>query len=240
MRRMSLLLLTVITVLAGGSVHAASPQITDPEGDANGLLYSAGPDTRPVSYDPADLVSVRLQTAYRTIRVGDDGLRHEPTALQIRFTTLAPPQAPGTSLGFLLHAGTGSQTSLIKGFLGGDVPDPRAGDVEWTLVTERAYVLGTGEVTKDRAWFGTAVPGGSDFVITIPFASLTPAQLRLIGPGATLRDPSARTFTSAATYVLGPLGVWTPHANLDVTMAGSSYVVGSDVPADRPCTRGCS
>ena len=221
----------------------APPQIEDIAGDANGL-NSAGVqlDTRPASYDPADLLTVRMETTYDAIPVGDDGIRHEPTGLAITIGTLATPRSfeDSLSLAYRLDTVIAGCRSYLEAATTSD------GTVTyWDQIHGPPSACPNPNITTPTAishpeWTATVDPADRTIRLHYPFSSLTAVQAQYLKVGNTLQRPSG------ATLLLRELAGWNSVTGrreapqiLDATATGPDFVIGSDVPPDIPCTTGC-
>ncbi|HVM12005.1 MAG TPA: hypothetical protein VM638_05980 [Actinomycetota bacterium] len=241
--------------LSSGTALAATPQIVDQAGDANGLngqwydpamLGKIAQEVRdiflggdpfgegrptPGSYAPADLRSVTLETEYTRTAVGADGWRHRPTALRIRFRTEDPAAAPhgATPLRLELHATLGPPfpDGCSSAFHIDVEADGTLSFARWFRWEDCRWNTGASWGSfQHPAWTATRGADATEVIVRIPFASLTEEEHALLGPGAALRELQATT------------QLWPPFT-FDVTHRASGFVVGEDVPPDVPCTRDC-
>jgi hypothetical protein len=238
MRRSAPLVLLLLLALAlPASAQTAPPDITDPTGDANalngqGLVTGGAADgtATPASYARADLTAVRFETAYTTTPVGDDGVRHTATGLRARITTAGIPGSDGPTLIYRLNTTVGACGGFLQAYLRGPAAGPTDqadGRLEWRQFASRGC---TADATVFDARF-TATVEGNDLVLEFPFAALSGADRTNMAVGKTI------TGTIAEVRVLA--GVLTAPA-IDITPAAAkSFRIGSDVPADVPCTSGC-
>jgi hypothetical protein len=232
----------VVIVLAfGGGAFAQGPQITDIAGDANGLVVSQ--DTRPASYDPADLLEVRFRTTYQATPVGDDGIDYVPTGLAIHFDTLAPVKSDGPTVAFTVYADLDGCSGSFRGFVGGPLTNPgdgRAGSAVWSYndCPEVVPVLHSSHSAEHERFTALTDPAG-ELVVTYPFEAFTAEQRDVLDVGTRLDAPRAYTQTSQGADLVGTFGLWVQAVTIDWTDTGAAFVVGEDVPPDVPCTRGC-
>lgn len=236
-----------LAAAAPGAATDAGPQIVDPAGDANGTGLPN--DTRPASYDPADILDVTLETEYTATPVGEDGIDYEPVALLVRYETLAAPRSDTTTMAYLLRSRVGSCRNSLTGFVRGTATnpgDPRPGRVEWSwtggcpgVPISDNPVIGVGAKYEDARWTAQVDEQARELRVRIPFGSLTAVQAEVFGVGARIEEPSAVTWNTVGAYLIGTFGLWGFLTPLDGTAAGRPFTVGEDVPADVPCTRGC-
>lgn len=231
--------MALFLLLPTGAAAAPAPQITDMAGDANGL--NLGQDTRPGSYDPADLLQVGLETSYVAVPTGG-GTRYDPTGLVIRFKTLAPPKSDASTLAFDLRATVSGCPSLFRAFLQGPLTnpgDPRGGTVEWHwsegcpgIEPTGLPLVVNGTTLTDQDWTVVGPSGTSELVIRIPFDSLSGQAGAVLKPGAVIAQPSASVRPTHGAFILGTFGLWVHNAPIDTTATGASFTVGEDVPPD--------
>lgn len=238
----------VLAVPAGAG--ATSPHATDVAGDANGimtpvwnggligwLIETATQDRDPlgngtpgpVSEDQADLRSLTFATDYVAVPVGDDGIDYRATAFMVHMTTTAPPTGD-PALGFAVKVFlVPLEGEVCRAGLYGHVGD-------WTTAPDGSarYV---GEVdawgsqcppnrdVPDPRWTTQVDPARSEITIRFPFDSLTGGERRVLGEQALVYG--ARAYTASSLH------------QLDATETAEAFEIGSDVPPDVPCTRGC-
>jgi len=237
-----------LATMLPGAATAAGPQITDPAGDANGTGQPL--DTRPASLDPADVLDVTIETEYLATPVGEDGIDYEPTALLVRFETLAAPRSDTTTFSYVLQSRVGSCPMSLAGYIAGTLTNPgdgRPGDVRWTwsggcpgVPVSDNPVVGNGAAHENPAWTAQVDQPARELRMRIPFASLTAQQSQVLRPGARIDEPRAFTYHTAGAYIVGTFGFFASATPIDSTATGASFTIGEDVPADVPCTRGCS
>ena len=217
------------------SAAPAAIHITDPAGDANGVnsqdaIAPGPPISSPASYSAADLRTVRFQTTYVGLPVGDNGIDYQPTGLRIHMSTEGPPRALGPTLQFRLTTRIGASCqSLLQGSVRGTAStpaDPADGKVEWVRV-DGSCPGGAGTGTES-GW--VAQVSGTSVILSFPFGSLDTAELGILGEGSSLSTPKAGTRT-----IFGSVAA----PQLDETSVGAQWVIGSDMPADIPCTKRC-
>jgi len=225
-----------LPAIAAAALQASTPQVTDPVGDANGSENISGSrDTRPASYDPADIVDVALETEFTSTPVGDDGIDYEPTALLIRIRTVAPPKSDGPTITYILTSSVGGCSGRFKASIHGPLPlavDPPDRVLQWNELGQNCP---DGASTVSHPSWSAVVESGT-FAWRIPFASLTPEQTDFIAPGKTITQPRAFTQTFFAGFA--SFGSIVP-GRIDKTANGIEFVIGSDVPEDILCTSGC-
>ncbi len=241
------ILLVSALMLSVGPAGASGPQIADPEGDSNGLPGNV--DTRPASYDPADILSVTLSTEYVSVPVGSDGVDHRPTALLVRFRTLGEPRAEAGNLAFGIHTQIGDCDSSFVGYVRGrmiPINDGQAGKARWVQFgdcpnrpSEIYRTAGFGTAVDHPSWTAAADLAARTVTVRFPLDTLTSAQAGLLRPGARLSAPSAQSFASRSIYIVSDAGASAPTSYYDGTDQGTDFVLASDVPPDVPCTRSC-
>ena len=216
-------------VVAGASSGAAAgaPQITDMAGDANGS--NAGLDTRPLSYDPADLLSVQFSTAYV-----HQGSGNVATGLTISFRTLATPSSFGPTLDYQLQALLDGCLTVFNAYVGGPatIPsDTRGATGDWWQESSCDPINQPTLPTTIHTFSfpATIDPSAHTVSFTVSFASL-PGDAAL-AVGAHITVPQASDFFTAAADPIGDAVFTAPLSGaIDATAAGSSFVIGSDVP----------
>ncbi|MEA2433412.1 MAG: hypothetical protein QOG54_869 [Actinomycetota bacterium] len=100
------------------------------------------------------------------------------------------------------------------------------GEVRWRGLSNTCPQGNSG--VTDSEWTSTIVSDG--LVVALPFESMTSQDLEILGPGRVIGNPSA-----SVRVLMGPSSALA----LDETAQGADFEVGSDVPADVPCTEGC-
>lgn len=244
-------LLAIVLLLAASPVSAGSsgPHIIDPEGDANGLAFPYAPGgvvgntqrqlfpddplgpgtpTGPATVASADIVSVTFETPYVAIPIGEDGIDYQQTGLRVRFRTAATPGPAGPTavsydVGTYLPQGSvGCRLFFNATFPSGGAPTARAS------VGGSADGCWAGDVTVNLPAGLTVTTSPPGLVIDIPLASV-PEDLRPMFEegGGIIESPAAST--SAVSFI----------PRLDATMRFPNFEIGSDMPADVPCTKGC-
>ncbi|HEX9892221.1 MAG TPA: hypothetical protein VGB28_09195 [Actinomycetota bacterium] len=226
-------------VPAGGGPH-----IEDVAGDANGL-NAAGLqlDTRPASYDRADLLTIRMETTYDTVPVGEDGVHHEPTGLAITVGTVATPGTIEDREGLVYRVDTviAGCRSYLEAWIYNDVTTARWDQVDGPPAAcpdgENQQAPGHGSKPE---WTATVDPASKTVRSWYPFASLSARQADYLKVGNSLRTPRGGTLAlreySTWNGATGRIGAG---LLLDATATGPDFVIGSDVPPDVPCTKGC-
>jgi hypothetical protein len=249
-------LVGAIVVLGGTVAQGAepAPHIVDPRGDANALTFPYAPGgvvgnvqrtlfpddplgpgtaTEPASLAPADLLSVRFETTFVAIPIGEDGIDYRGTGIRVDLRTTEAPRSLGltTLYEIATHLPSGSVgcrhnfSAVFPGQDGGNA-QPYA----------RAGVGGS----ADGCWAGE---GGS---VTLPAATLTvvaqPPGL-VIQIAADTVPEDIRPMFEEGGVIQSPVA-WTALASIapriDGTLRGPDFIIGSDMPADVPCTKGCS
>ncbi|HEX9892113.1 MAG TPA: hypothetical protein VGB28_08635 [Actinomycetota bacterium] len=241
--------LTVLLSTTAGAASGPAGTINDQAGDANGvngvwysaamlgyiteevrnLVFQGDPAgegiVTPGSYGPGDLREVRFETEYESVPVGEDGLDHRATALRIVFRTEEPPAAP---------LGTGRLELEVIAWMQGPATKPCRTSFALS-VFEDGTVTGPGwyrfedcvgglATPTDPRWTGTVA--GSEVTLRIPFDAIDEIGALYLQEGGILRGPHASTQLRGLN-------------TLDVTRVGADVVLGSDMPEDVPCTKGC-
>ena len=246
-------LVGTILVLGGVAQGAEpAPHIVDPRGDANAVTFPYAPGgvvgnlqrtlfaddplgpgtaTEPASVAPADLLSVRFETTFVAIPIGEDGIDYRGTGVRVHMQTTEAPRSlgPTTLYEIATHLPSGSLgcrhsfSAVFPGQESGNAP-PFA----------RAGVGGS----ADGCWAGEA---GS---VTLPAVLTAVAQ----PPGLVIQvatdsvTEDVRPMFEERTAIQSPVA-WTALASvaprIDGTLRAPDFVIGSDMPADVPCTKGC-
>lgn len=222
-----------VLVLPAGAAGPA-PHVTDQPGDANALnaqgLVAGGPadgSATPQQYAPADLLSVTYATTYDAVPVGDDGIDYQATGVQARIVTSEPAASDGPTLIYRLNVDVGFCGGFLQHYVNGPASAPTDGEgLEFRQFASRGCAADA-TVTND-AW--TATVEDSTLVFSFPYAGMAAAELKSFAVG--------RVISTTAAEVRTQLGVATAPA-IDLTAAGRSFKIGSDLPADVPCTTGC-
>lgn len=239
--RTLLLVLILLSLAIPGFAEEPGAHITDIAGDANGINgqgfgdvtgFDPSQPNDTVSYGPADLRTVRFQTTYDAVPVGADGIDYQATGLAIHVTTTDAPGSEGPTLIYRINTAVGGCGSFLQAYLRG----PAAGPTDTADKTLQWRQLDAGcpdgaKTLTNPAWTATVDEASKTLTMTFPFASLTPAQLSAMGVGSYLGLPEAEVRSQLA-LLTAPLIDGTPAAEED-------FVVGSDVPADVPCTVDC-
>jgi len=225
-------ILILLLTLAPFASASSSPQVVDPPGDANGVDGLG--DTRPVSYDAGDLLSMLWETTYAANPIGEDGVDHEATGLRLTIETLAAVDSTAATIAVRPGFDMPGCFSTFEIYLQGQLPDqqdPWDRYVEW-------YQSGASCPDTDGLWVHnpawTVGLDGRRLVLTLPYASMNAAEREFLGVGRTIERP--RGLTSFFFRFEGSTA-WFPW--IDFAAAGEDFVIGSDVPPDVPCTRGC-
>jgi len=237
----------VALVLGIAPVEAVrAPRIFDPGGDANGLgAADVHRDTRPASWDPADLLLVRFETTYDEVPVGEDGIDFRPTGVAIRFKTLASPNVfvgdavthyrlattiagcPSHLLGVLLRD---QDTGGLRTYAAWDQHDAACPDGLMAHYNEN----------RVPEWTASIDPQARELRIYYPFGSLSAQQAQFLKIGNALSAPRAETHSPDLPFFEDFTDTRVDVApTLDTTAIGEEFVIGSDVPQDIPCTKGC-
>lgn len=214
--------------------------ITDPLGDANGIT-NLQPDTRPASYDPADMRTVRVETTYDATPIGDDGIDYEPTGVAIRIGTTATPDAPEEAPHTVYRYAT--RIDGLEVHLEAEVfrePGEPARGISFIHVTD-GCTGGSGPCWSRSRGTAEIDPERKEIVLRFPFAALDAEEMALLGAGNVLVAPRGETAVSlgSTTVQVGQRYLIEREARLDLTVRGGDFRVGSDVPPDVACTSGC-
>lgn len=199
-------------------------------GDLTGVDPSQPNDV--ASYAPADLREIRFETAYSATPVGFDGIDYTATALKIHVTTTATPKSDGPTLIYRINTAVNGCASFLQSYIRGAASAPvdtANNTLQWRQL-DAGCPDGVKTVTN-AAWTTTVDDATKTLTMTFPYASLSEAQLATMGVDAYLGAPHGEVRTQLATAT-APLIDDTPAAEEDFT-------IGSDVPADVPCTVGC-
>ena len=242
--------LSLAIAISGAAADARGAVIQDGANDANmvnnqnlttvvtvagnnvGVPYFAGQDTKEASYDPADLRQVTLETLYSPTPVGEDGIDYRATGFQIRMATTATPKSDGPTLIYRLNATIDGCSSFFQTFVGGPASAPTdtpSGTVQWRQLTAAACPDAATTQTNP-GWTLKIDDAAKQLVMTYPYKAMSAAQRSALREGVSIHVPQAGVRTQ--------LGVATA-PQIDETAVGDSFVIGSDMPADVPCTVGC-
>jgi hypothetical protein len=253
-RRWTVSVVVGLTLAVGPGAGAGdAPHATDVAGDANAVngqgqnALSAVPgsiSTGPGSYAPADLRAVSFETLYEAIPVGEDGIDYRATGFAIRMRTEAAPTSDAGTLVYSVVGGLNGCNGRFKVFLRGPLSgsgDPADRSFRWGQTT------GT---CPDAMNSDTAIPGSTvtidpalkELAVSIPLSALNEYQRPYFEPGSVLDG------LTGGGYYTGPRAVVSSlvrGANdlllpvIDDTPNMPPFVIGSDMPADVPCTVGC-
>ena len=230
-----------IAALALPAGAEATAQITDIAQDANGINGQGFGDLTGVdpsqpndqaSYAPADLRAIRFETAYTATPVGTDGIDYTATALKIHVTTTATPKSDGPTLIYRINTGVNGCASFLQSYVRGTTSAPT--DTANNTLQWRQLDAGCPDGVKtvtNAAWTTTIDAASKTLTMTFPYAALSETQLAAMAPGAYLSAARGEVRTQLGTAT-APLIDDTP-ALLD------DFVIGSDMPADVPCTVDC-
>lgn len=233
-------ILTAAAALAVGALvlpaGAAAPaaQITDQAGDANalngqGFLAGGAADgsATPQQYAPADLLSISYATTFDAVPVGDDGIDYQATGVQARIVTTAPAKSDGPTLIYRISADIGGCGGFLQHYLNGPASAPTdAKGLEFRQFASRGCAADA--TVRNEKW--TVAPDGTALVFTFPYEGMAAAELKNFAVGRVITTPAAEVRTL--------LGVLTAPA-IDIAGPGTNFKIGSDLPADMPCTTGC-
>lgn len=223
--------LLMLGALPGWAGTTEEPEITDPAGDANFLSAVSGntEDTRPVSFDNADLQGVWFETSYTTSKQTDPAtgqitnVRYLPDALLVHIRTVAPvrPTSPWGSFRFKVQATVPSCQASLE-LLVATAP---ANDAAEIRPAAPGTTCGDG-LTIVRSEVKPTYEGA---VSTMTFPLWEPLTAQVLSVGTVLSQPSA--------LVTASLGVGSSiPESLDEAGDGSDFTVGQDVPPDVDCT----
>lgn len=213
---------------------AGKAQITDPAGDANALngqgLVTGGQfdggNTTSQQLAQADLLSVTYSTTYDTVEIGEDGLQHVITGVQARIVTTAPAVSTGPTLIYRLNADIGGCGGFLQAYVNGPASAPTDGrGLEFRQFAARGCLA---DVTKRG--FTAALDEEGALVFDLPYALMDAAMQAQFAPKKNIGTVGAEVRTQIGTATAPAI---------DTTLAGANFRIGSDVPADVPCTVGC-
>ena len=227
------LVLVAALGLPAGAVEPA-PHITDPAGDANAIngqgivTGSAAQGTStPVGYAPADLLAVRYATAYKAVPVGGDGLTYVQSGLEAHITTAAPATSAGPTLIYRLNVEVGSCGGFVQYYLNG----PASGPTDGTTLEFRQFAsrgCAADATIRPAGWYASVT--GNTLVFHMPLSGLSGADRSNFSVGRSVVTSTAEVRTQLAALTAPAI---------DLTAPGTTFVIGSDRPADVPCTVGC-
>ncbi len=231
---MSVVVLLMVSVLGlPAAAVEPTPQITDPAGDANAVNGqgfvtggAASGTSTPVAYAPADLLSVRYSSTYTATAVGN-GTTHTLSGLEARITTAAPPVSGGPTLIYRLNVDIGSCGGFVQYYAAGPASAPTDGvGLEFRQFAARGCAADA--TIRPAGWVG--VVEGNTLIFRMPLKGLTGSDKTNFSAG--------KAVVTTAAEVRTQIGVLTAPA-IDITAPGTNFVIGSDKPADVPCTAGC-
>ena len=213
------------------------PGVTDPAGDANaingqGFLTGTeeGPDTRPVSWDGADLVHVQYETTFTRKKVRGAnrkvlGVEYTPTGLRVKFTTLGPIGTPGPTAIYRIDANLGECNVFFQMYVRG--PSAAPSDVQRGEVRKLTATC-PGGATTYASGVNMAVRGNVA-IVEYPFDAFVGVQQGLIAPGVEITGslPQVRTLLGTVVTLTAP--------QIDEAVEMPPFVIGSDVPANVDC-----
>jgi len=235
MRKTLTTVCTVLTTLVIGALPGAAgtvedAEITDPAGDANFVSVASGnqQDTRPASFDNADLRAVWFETEYSTAKILDPEtgairrVEHRPVALVIKFATQAPvrPLTPWGALRFKVLATTPACQATFEVLV---ATNPAFDSAE---IRPAAPSTSCGEVSIVKS---PVMPTYDGAVSTITFPLAHEQVSQVISAGTVLSQTSALVIASP------PAGSPIPSPS-DQTASGRNFTVGQDLPPDVDCT----
>lgn len=237
----TLLVALAIAALALPAGAESAAQITDIAQDANaingqGFGGITGVDpSQPhdqASYAPADLRAIRFETAYTATPVGADGIDYTATALKIHVTTTATPKSDGPTLIYRINTAVNGCASFLQSYVRGTTSAPT--DTANNTLQWRQFDAGCPDGVKtvtNAAWTTTIDATTKTLTMTFPYSALTELQRAAMAPGAYLGLARGEVRTQ--------LGIVTAPLIDDTPTALDDFVIGSDVPADVPCTIDC-
>lgn len=235
-------------VLSGtAGAHPVEGFIKDIEGDANllngqQLIEIVAPDptgegvsTAPLSYGPADLRAIDFKTTYDAIPVGDDGIDYRATGVQVIMKTEQTPKSDGPTLIYRLNVNVdGGCNSFLQAFLRGpsSTPnDPADKAIQWRQLDASCP---DAVATKLLTFPAIVSAETAALIMDFQYSKLTQGQRDILDPGSILSAPQGGVRTNFSTPAAGATAPL-----IDRTAVGQEWVVGSDMPADVPCTTNC-
>lgn len=238
------LLLTAGLVLALALPTAAAepaPHVTDLAGDANGVngqgLTPApgfGQASGPLTYAPADLLSVRYETLFVAVPVGGDGIDYQATGVAAHITTSAPAGSDAGTLIYRLNTTVGDCGGFLQAYLQGPASPP-TDQADRRLEFRQFAARGC---AADATLFDTrftATSEGNVLTFTFPYTALSAADRANFAPGQFISGTQAEVrtqFGAVATVTAPAIDTAPPQA--------TDFRIGTDdMPADVPCTTGC-
>jgi len=235
-------LIAALALSGAAWAHPVAGFIEDIEGDANllngqGLIEIVAPDptgqgvaTAPASYGPADLRAIDLKTTFNAIPVGDDGIDYQATGVQVIVKTETMPMSDGPTLIYRVNANVDGCNSFLQAFLRGPAAaptDPAEKAIQWRQLDSGCP---DGVATTTMPFPATVSAEESSLTMNFEYSKLTPAQRAYLDPGSFLMTVQGSVRTQ--------FGVLTA-PQIDQTIIGDEWEVGSDMPADVPCTTNC-
>lgn len=236
-------LVAALALSAAAGAHPVEGFIKDIEGDANllngqQLIEIVQPDptgggvsTAPLSYSPADLRAVDFKTTFTSVPVGADGIDYRATGVQVIMKTEQTPKSDGPTLIYRLNVNVdGACSSFLQAYLRGPASspnDPADKAIQWRQLDASCP---DAVATKLMTFPAIVSSELSAVVMDFQYSKLTQGQRDILDPGSILSAPQGgvRTLFGVATAPL-----------IDRTVVGEEWVVGSDMPADVPCTTNC-
>jgi hypothetical protein len=255
--RRALMAMTVsllAAVLAHPASAATSDWITDQAGDANflngeqtlgsPLVCVSGncvtaPDpsgdgvaTAPLSYGPADIRGLRFETTFTAVPIGDDGIHYQATGVKVSMVLDSVPKSDGPTIIYRVNANVGGAcNSFLQAFVRGpssvSQTDPADLAIQWRQLDATCP---DGVKTVTVPFNATIDTAQKAIVLNFAYSKLTAAERTALSTGVALMTPQAstRTFLVALTA-----------PEFDQSSIGQAWVIGSDLPADVPCTTNC-
>lgn len=227
------LALGALVVPAGAAAPTA--HVTDQAGDANGVNGQglvvgglADGSTTPVSYSPADLVSVTYSTTYVRRSVGQDGVEHVPTGVQARILTDKPLESDGPTLLVRLNVDIGSCGGFLQAFFTGPTSRLPGDTFDFNFQQFASRGCPADRTVRSPSW--TTNQAGTTLDFDMSYADMGPAERANFALGRTISTRFAEVRT-AFRPLTAPA--------IDTTGPGTDFKIGSDLPADVPCTTGC-
>lgn len=248
MRKLSVILAasSLAVAMLGGTAGAdavAGQTIADVAGDANLIncqqvvapCPAPSPATAPASYGPADIREVSFATTYVAVPVGTNGIDYQATGFRVVFKTEAAPKSDGPTLIYRLVTTVGDCSSFLQAFLRGasSTPnDPAEKAIQWRQL---AGACPDGVITKLMSFPAVVDATAKTLTMEFAYSKLTAGQQATMGVGQTVTANQGSTRTNFGTPAASATA-----PQIDESPASTDdFVIGSDLPADVPCTIGC-
>jgi hypothetical protein len=185
----------------------------------------------------ADLLAVRFETTFVAIPIGEDGIDYQATGIRLHLLTAATPRSLGPTTSYRLT------THLPPGALGcrlsigatfrGPLSPPSADPAAFATAhiggpADGCTVADSGSVDADRSALRlTVAEAPAGLTVEVPQTAFGEDARYHLDEGAVLPAPLA--WTEVVSF----------SPRIDATRMGADFVVGSDMPADVPCTKRC-